>query len=100
MHTGNALELLDTLNKPWDLVFLDADKTGYIAYYEALVPKLKTGSLIMADNVLFHGQVLEKEVKGKSAKAIQAFNEMINSDDRVEKIMLTLRDGVYLIRKK
>jgi predicted O-methyltransferase YrrM len=100
LHTGNALELLDTLNKPWDLVFLDADKTGYIAYYEALVPKLKTGSLIMADNVLFHGQVLEKEVKGKSAKAIQAFNEMINSDDRVEKIMLTLRDGVYLIRKK
>ena len=54
----------------------------------------------MADNVLFHGQVLEKEVKGKSAKAIQAFNEMILSDNRVEKMMLTLRDGVYLIRKK
>ncbi|MEJ0081319.1 MAG: hypothetical protein WDM78_10335 [Puia sp.] len=63
-------------------------------------PKLKPGCLIMADNVLFHGQVLEKEVKGKSAKAIQAFNEMIDSDNRVEKIMLTLRDGVYLIRKK
>ena len=100
LHTGNALELLNTLHYPWDLIFIDADKTGYADYYQALVPKLKPGSLIMADNVLFHGQVLEKEVKGKSAKAIQAFNEMIDTDDRVEKIMLTLRDGVYLIRKK
>jgi len=100
LHTGNALELVNTLHYPWDLIFIDADKTGYAEYYRALVPKLRSGSLIMADNVLFHGQVLEKEVKGKSAKAIQAFNEMIDSDDRVEKIMLTLRDGVYLIRKK
>jgi caffeoyl-CoA O-methyltransferase len=100
LHTGNALELVNTLNKPWDLVFMDADKTGYADYYRALVPKLKPGTLIMADNVLFHGQVLEKEVKGKSAKAIQAFNEMVSADERVEKIMLTLRDGVYLIRKK
>ena len=54
----------------------------------------------MADNVLFHGQVLEKEVKGKSATAIQAFNDMVQADGRVEKMMLTIRDGVYLIRKK
>lgn len=100
LHTGNALELINTLHCPWDLIFIDADKTGYADYYRALVPKLRSGSLIMADNVLFHGQVLEKEVKGKSAKAIQAFNEMIDTDDRVEKIMLTLRDGIYLIRKK
>jgi caffeoyl-CoA O-methyltransferase len=100
LHTGNALEILDTLDKPWDLIFIDADKPGYINYYEALVPKLKPGALIMADNVLFHGQVLEKEVKGKSAKAIQAFNDTVQADDRVEKVMITLRDGVYLIRKK
>jgi caffeoyl-CoA O-methyltransferase len=100
LHMGNALELVDTLHFPWDLIFIDADKTGYADYYQALVPKLRPGALIMADNVLFHGQVLEKEVKGKSAKAIQAFNEMIHSDDRVEKMMLTLRDGIYLIRKK
>jgi caffeoyl-CoA O-methyltransferase len=100
LHTGSALEILRTLNKPWDLVFIDADKPGYINYYEALVPKLKPGALIMADNVLFHGQVLEKEVKGKSAIAIQAFNDMVQTDSRVEKMMLTLRDGVYLIRKK
>jgi predicted O-methyltransferase YrrM len=100
LHTGKALEILERLNKPWDLVFIDADKTGYTDYYKALVPKLKSGCLMLADNVLFHGQVLEEDIKGKSAKAIQAFNEMVLSDDRVEKMMLTLRDGVYLIRKK
>ncbi len=100
LHTGNALELLNKIDKPWDLVFIDADKTGYIKYYNALLPKLKSGCLIMADNVLFHGQVFEEEVKGKSAKAIQAFNDMILSDNRVEKMMLTLRDGLYLLRKK
>jgi caffeoyl-CoA O-methyltransferase len=100
LHVGNALELLNTLDKPWDLVFIDADKTGYENYYQNLVPKLKSGSLIMADNVLFHGEVLVKKVKGKSAKAIEAFNRVVQSDLRVEKMMLTLRDGVYLIRKK
>jgi|SRR5450432_1359067 len=100
LHTGNALELLKSLDKPWDLVFIDADKTGYEDYYQALVPKLKSGSLILADNVLFHGEVLEKPVKGKNAKAIQSFNKMVEADNRVDKMMLTLRDGVYLIRKK
>ena len=100
LHTGMALELLKSIDKPWDLVFIDADKTGYTAYYEALVPILKSGALILADNVLFHGQVLENPVKGKSAKAIQAFNEMVVADTRVDKLMLTLRDGLYLIRKK
>jgi caffeoyl-CoA O-methyltransferase len=100
LHTGNALELIKTLNKPWDLVFMDADKTGYADYYQALVPGLKSGALIMADNTLFHGQVLETSLKGKNAKAIQAFNDMVLADQRVEKMMLTLRDGVYLIRKK
>jgi predicted O-methyltransferase YrrM len=100
LHTGNALELLERIEKPWDLIFLDADKTGYLAYYEALVPKLKSGSLILADNVFFHGQVLEMPVKGKNALAIQVFNDRVKRDERVEKMMLTLRDGVYLIRKK
>src|SRR5436309_2625052 len=61
LHIGNALELINTLQYPWDLIFIDADKTGYADYYSALVPKLQSGCLIMADNVLFHGQVLEKE---------------------------------------
>lgn len=100
LHTGNALDLLNNLDKPWDLVFLDADKTGYESYYQALVPKMKSGSLMIADNVLFHGQVLEESLKGKNAKAIQAFNEMVSADQRVEKLILTIRDGIYLIRKK
>jgi caffeoyl-CoA O-methyltransferase len=100
LHTGNALEILGTLSLPWDLVFIDADKTGYSDYYQALVSVLKPGAVILADNVLFHGQVLDKPVKGKSALAIQSFNDMVEADDRVEKMMLTLRDGVYLIRKK
>jgi len=100
LHVGNALELINQIDRPWDLVFLDADKTGYWDYYELLVPKLKSGSLILADNVLFHGQVLEDTVKGKSARAIQAFNDRVVADNRVEKMMLTLRDGIYLIRKK
>ena len=100
LHTGNALELLETLNKPWDLVFIDADKTGYMTYYQALIPKLRSGSLIMADNVFFHGQVLDAVVSGKNAIAIHAFNEHIKSDLRVEQVMLTVRDGLLVIRKK
>jgi predicted O-methyltransferase YrrM len=100
LHTGNALELLEEIDRPWDLIFLDADKTGYLAYYEAMVPKIKSGTLILADNVFFHGQVLEMPVKGKNALAIQAFNDRVKTDERVEKMMLTLRDGLYLIRKK
>ncbi len=100
LHTGNALEIIPKLGKPWDLVFIDADKTGYSDYYRMVVPGLKSGALILADNVLFHGQVLEKKLKGKNAKAIQAFNEMVLHDSRVEKVMITMRDGLLLIRKK
>ncbi|HEX4372161.1 MAG TPA: O-methyltransferase [Puia sp.] len=100
LHTGNALEIIPALHETWDLVFIDADKPNYINYYNLVLPKLRVGGLIIADNVLFHGEVLEEEIKGKNAKAIHAFNEMINKDDSVEKVMLTVRDGLFLIRKK
>ena len=100
LHRGNALAILPTLNEVWDLVFIDADKPGYIDYYQQILPRLRSGGLIVADNVLFHGQVLEAEVTGKSAKAIQAFNEVVAADDRVEKVMVTMRDGLFFIRKK
>lgn len=100
IHTGNALEIIPTLLSDWDLVFLDADKTGYSKYYELVKPRLKKGALIVADNVLFHGEVLNAEIKGKNAKAIQAFNELVAADETVEKILLTQRDGLFLIRKK
>ena len=100
LHVGNALDILPQLHEIWDLVFIDADKTGYDQYYRMVKPRLRSGGLVLADNVLFHGDVLEDPIKGKNAKAIHAFNEMVSADDEVEKIMLTLRDGLFLIRKK
>ncbi|MFN8266360.1 MAG: O-methyltransferase [Chitinophagaceae bacterium] len=100
LHTGNALQIIPELNETWDLVFIDADKVNYIAYYELVKPRLRKGGVILADNVLFHGAVLEKEITGKNPKAIHAFNEHVSTDDEVEKIVLTLRDGLTVIRKK
>ncbi|MEP7164921.1 MAG: O-methyltransferase [Ferruginibacter sp.] len=99
LHIGNALEIIPRLDEKWDLVFIDADKVSYIEYYELTLPFLNKGGWILADNVLFHGQVLEAEIKGKNAKAIQAFNDHVAADDRVEQVMLTVRDGLMLIRK-
>jgi caffeoyl-CoA O-methyltransferase len=100
LHVGNAMDIIPTLNETWDMVFIDADKTGYAQYYGMVKTRLRSGGLILADNVLFHGDVLEDPIKGKNAKAIHAFNEMVSADDEVEKIILTLRDGLFLIRKK
>lgn len=99
LHVGDARLVIKDLKDSWDLVFIDADKTSYIEYYELTLPLLNKGGWLIADNVLFHGQVLEDEVSGKNAKAIQAFNEHVAADDRVEQVMLTVRDGLLLIRK-
>ena len=100
LHVGEALKIISTLTETWDLVFIDADKVNYINYYELTLPSVKKGGWILADNVLFHGEVLDEHVKGKNAKAIQAFNEHIKNDDRVQQAMLTIRDGLLLIQKK
>lgn len=100
LHTGNALEIIPTIDEIWDLVFIDADKTSYIQYYDMVLPKMRRGGVVLADNVLFHGQVLDDEINGKSAKAIQAFNEYILKDNSVEKVLLTIRDGLFMVKKK
>ena len=100
MHVGDAKEIIPTLSKNWDLVFIDADKTSYIDYYQLVLPALNDNGLIIVDNVLFHGEVLEDSIQGKSAKAIQAFNEYFLQDQKTEQVMITLRDGLTLIRKK
>jgi caffeoyl-CoA O-methyltransferase len=101
LHLGNALDVLETLRQEsWDLVFLDADKVSYAAYYRMILPNVASGGLILADNVLFHGTVLEKEMKGKNALAIHSFNELVKSDQSVEQVLLTIRDGLLMIRKK
>ena len=100
IHQGDAKEIIPTLHFEWDLIFIDADKTGYQTYYDLVLPALHKNGLIIVDNVLFHGEVLEENVAGKSAKAIQAFNEYVLNDERTEQTILTIRDGLTLIRKK
>jgi caffeoyl-CoA O-methyltransferase len=99
LHVGDARQIIPTLNEVWDLVFIDADKVSYIDYYELTLPAVKQGGFILADNVFFHGEVLQTTLKGKNAKAIQAFNEHVEKDNRVEKVLLTIRDGLLLIKK-
>lgn len=99
LHTGNALDLIPTFREEWDIVFIDADKAGYIDYYELTLPFVKTNGLLIADNVLFHGEVLGKNITGKNAIAIDRFNKHISQDKRVQQVLLTVRDGISLIRK-
>jgi len=99
LHLGSALDIIPTLGETWDIVFIDADKPSYIEYFNLVLPKLRQNGFIFADNIFFHGQVLEQEVKGKNAKGIKAFNEYIEQRTDIEKAVLTLRDGLFLIRK-
>ncbi len=96
---GPAIETLAGLEGPFDLVFIDADKDAYVDYYEAALPKLADDGLILADNTLSSGTVVEDDA-GKMGEAIKRFNEHLLRDDRVECVMLTIRDGVTLIRRR
>jgi caffeoyl-CoA O-methyltransferase len=99
LHVGNAMDIIPVLKESWDIVFIDADKTGYIDYYELILPAVKQNGLIIADNVLFHGQVLAENISGKNAKAIHDFNLHVKNDTRVAQVLLTIRDGLLIIRK-
>jgi caffeoyl-CoA O-methyltransferase len=96
---GPALESIERLPGPFDFVFIDADKDSYPAYYEAVVPKLSPRGLIAADNTLSHGRVLDESDTSPRAEAIRAFNERARSDPRVRCVILSVRDGVTLIRR-
>ena len=98
IRMGPALETIRTLSGPQDLVFIDADKPNYSAYYEATFPMLKPGGLIIVDNVLWSGKVLDPQ--DADAHAIVAFNRMVQSDPRVENVCLTVRDGMMLAWKR
>jgi predicted O-methyltransferase YrrM len=100
LHTGYAAEIIAGMDELFDLVFIDADKPGYIEYFNLVFPKLRKNGFIFADNIFFHGQALEPEPAGKNAKAIKAFNQFIKERTDIDKMILTLRDGLYLIRKK
>ncbi len=100
LHTGDAKKIVTELDEMFDLVFIDADKPGYIEYFNLVFPKLQKNGFIFADNIFFHGEAIEAEPTGKNAKAISDFNEFVNNRTDIEKMILTLRDGLYLIRKK
>jgi caffeoyl-CoA O-methyltransferase len=99
VHLGPALETIGRLEGTFDFVFIDADKPNYVNYYEAVLPRLSEGGFIAADNTLWSGRVLD-ESDDEGTRAIQDFNEHVKSDARVTSVMLTVRDGVTLIRPK
>ncbi|MGH3130587.1 MAG: O-methyltransferase [Gaiellaceae bacterium] len=100
VHLGPALESIARLDGDFDLVFIDADKENYVNYYEAVLPRVAERGLIVADNTLWSGRVLDGGDGDESTRAITAFNDRVRSDDRVTCVQLTVRDGVTLIRRR
>jgi caffeoyl-CoA O-methyltransferase len=97
---GEALDILPSLNEVFDLVFIDADKENYITYYDFAIEKLRPGGIILADNVLWDGKVLKQPAPDDlETQALIRFNEYVQSDPRVENIILPFRDGLGVVRK-
>jgi caffeoyl-CoA O-methyltransferase len=99
IHLGPAVETVERLEGEFDFVFIDADKPNYVNYYEAVLPRLSERGLIAADNTLWSGRVLDESDDSDGTVAIRAFNEHVFADERVVTVMLTIRDGVTLIRR-
>jgi len=101
LHIGDAMEIIPSLNEKWDLVFLDADKPNYLQYYNILFERLKPGGILLADNALWDGKVLKvKERMDADTTGIAEFNDFIQNDERVENVLLPVRDGIMVVRKK
>jgi len=99
-YYGNAVDIIPTMNLEFDLVFIDADKTNYSLYYDLVFEKVKKNGYIVADNVLWDGKVLDLKKADKDTLAIHQFNEKIKNDIRVENVLVTIRDGLMIARKK
>ena len=97
-HIGNAMEVIPQLNESWDLVFIDADKENYLNYYNLVLPTLKSGSYILADNILWSGKVVDKSALDKDTNLLREFNKQITQDPRIENILLPIRDGIQIGR--
>ena len=97
-HIGNALKIIPHLDEEWDLVFIDADKENYVNYYELLMPRLKSGCYILADNILWSGKVVDETAQDKDTVLLREFNERITDDSRIENILLPIRDGIQIGR--
>lgn len=101
-HLGNALDVVQQLNKPWDLVFIDADKPNYLNYYNLIIDQLNPGAVILADNVLWSGKVCDENalLHDEETKSLHQFNEFLKNDKRVDTFLLPLRDGIMMARKR
>lgn len=100
LHIGDALDVIPQIDECFDLVYIDADKRDYVAYYDAVFDKLNPGAFILVDNTLWGGKIVQALERGDRQTAeIQHFNEMIAADNRVEKVILPVRDGLTIIRK-
>ena len=98
---GNALEIIPAFDETFDLVFIDADKPNYANYFDSIFPKLRVGGIILADNVLWSGKVLDIETNNdESTVALREFSEKIQADERVSNILFAVRDGLMVIRKE
>lgn len=101
LHIGNALQFVPQMEERWDFAYIDADKREYVAYYEMLLPLMRPGGFIVVDNTLWYGHVLEEARESDvQTRGVQAFNDLVASDPRVEKVILPLRDGLTIIRIK
>ncbi len=100
-HVGSALEMIPTIDETFDLVFIDADKPNYSNYFHLIIDKVKHGGIILSDNVLWHGKVVESlNPKDTSTKAVIDYNKLLKDDDRLETVLLPIRDGLTISRKK
>ncbi len=100
LRIGEAVSILPTLNYTWDMIFVDADKENYPVYYEMTIDNLRPGGMLLADNVLWSGKVYDPKQQDKVTNTIRSFNEMVQNDPRVENILLPIRDGIMMVRKK
>lgn len=99
LRIGNAMDIIPTINDRFDLVFIDADKENYCNYFNLIIDKVNPGGLIIADNVLWNGKVLDKQ-KDNDTIAIDEFNKLVTTDQRVDNVIVPLRDGLMIMRKK
>ena len=100
LHIGDALQVAPKLDMTWDLVFIDAEKEDYLSYYEAVLPSVRKGGFILADNVLWNGKVVQEAVgNDRDTRAILAFNDHVQNDNRVRNLLLPFRDGIMIIEK-
>ncbi|MBK6997292.1 MAG: O-methyltransferase [Lewinellaceae bacterium] len=100
LHLGDAAEVVPTLDEVFDLVFLDAGKLDYPAHYEMALAKMRPGGFLLADNVLWDGKVASGNERDETARALRAFNDFVQQDERVENLLLPFRDGLMVVRKK